>query len=154
MQWDISIRLGKQDDYGDDFNKYYKLEFRWSKRSLYRVVLAIKTHIKYIVITFWNNFGFSLCNVPSVFHKITTWEIKQSPREVNSNNGISLKNTRDRVQLVIVIAIIIYISCSTGVCLLSDMCWGLFHLWLIINYILLYYHVVSVSTLCYSMLGY
>jgi len=48
---------------------------------------------------------------------------------------------------IFIMITIIYISCFIDVCLMLNICWGLFHLWLIFNCILYYPHVLSVSTL-------
>ena len=56
-----------------------------------------------------------------------------------------------------IMVVIIYISCSIDVFFMLDMCWDLFHQWLIFNCVLFHPHIVLVSTsyssggLCYDL---
>jgi len=65
------------------------------------------------------------------------------------NGNIELSNLKwvgGKNEVGNVMIVMIHISYSTDVNLMLDMCWSMFHLWLISNCVLLYPYIISVST--------
>jgi len=83
---------------------------------------------------------------------------KKNSREVGDlgwrrRSSIIRERSKEINSRMVVMIVTIYTSCSTDVCLMLDMCWGLFYLWLIFNCILHYSYILSVSVL-YSSRGF
>ena len=82
--------------------------------------------------------------------------LNQIQQCVNIMGNIELSNLKwvgSKNEVGNVMITIIYTSYSTDVDLMLDMCWSMFHLWLISNCALLYPYIISVSA-SYSSRGF